>query len=125
MNSSLFILGVALALASLLFGLIFIYFRNFQPTDSRKIFALPNQRPYRSRPSKVSFELGDRSNDKSEIRIEQVPHHLQKRLVVLLNGDRNTANRLMNAVKDRNPSKSAQWCAEKVIFDLQRDRGRY
>ncbi len=56
---------------------------------------------------------------------QQPSRNLQTKLLRLLNGDRNTANRLIVAVKTRNPDKSMDWCAEKVIFDLQRDRGRY
>ncbi len=124
MNSSLLILGVVIILATLLFGLIFIYFRNsHSKKDNRKIFASLNLRPDKFSSRQVDFE--PTNSDDNEIRIEQVPRHLQKRLLVLLNGDRKTANRLMNAAKDRNPGKLTQWCAEKVIFDLQRDRGRY
>lgn len=53
---------------------------------------------------------------------QQPSRNLQTKLLRLLNGDRNTANRLIAAVKARNPDRSIDWCAEKVIFDLQRDR---
>ncbi len=56
---------------------------------------------------------------------KQPSRNLQTKLLRLLNGDRNTANRLIAALKARNPDRSIDWCAEKVIFDLQRDRGRY
>lgn len=129
MNRSLLILGVVILLSTLLFGLIFIYFRNAnQPVRARgkqkKISLLKTKRRdnrssnrVKSRPSYV--------NDDSEIRIEQVSRQLQHKLLLLLNGDRNTANRLLNLAKTRNPQKSIQWCAKKVIFDLQRDRGSY
>lgn len=50
---------------------------------------------------------------------------LQIELLRLLNGDRKTANRLIALAKAKNPDKSVDWWVEKVIFDLQRDRGRY
>ena len=51
--------------------------------------------------------------------------NLQIKLVRLLNGDVKAANRLIALAKTKNPDKSIDWCVEKVIFDLQRDRGRY
>lgn len=129
MNSSLLILGVVILLSTLLFGLIFIYFRNAnQPVRARgkqkKIFPLKTKRRDNKSSNKVKFKPSY-VNDDSEIRIEQVSRQLQHKLLILLNGDRNTANRLLNLAKTRNPQKSIQWCAEKVIFDLQRDRGGY
>lgn len=56
---------------------------------------------------------------------EEPSRNLQIKLLRLLSGDRNTANRLIALAKTRNPDKSIDWCVEKVIFDLQRDRGRY
>ena len=128
MNSSLLILGVVILLSTLLFGLIFIYFRNAnQPVRARgkqkKISPLKTKLRDNRSSNRVKFRPSY-VND-SEIRIEQVSRQLQHNLLLLLNGDRNTANRLLNLAKTRNPQKSVQWCAEKVIFDLQRDHGRY
>ena len=47
---------------------------------------------------------------------------LQSRLLVLLNGDRKTAERLLEQVQAANPDRSAEWCLDKVIYDLKRDR---
>lgn len=55
----------------------------------------------------------------------QASRNLQIKLLQLLNGDRHTANRLIALAKARNPDKSIDWWVEKVIFDLQRDRGSY
>lgn len=74
------------------------------------------QKPYDSEGS------GDRD---TAIRIEQVSRPLQKKLLLLLHGDRQAANRLLSAAKDRNPGRTIQWYAEKVLFDLQRDYGKY
>ena len=51
--------------------------------------------------------------------------HLEAKLVRLLNGDMLAAKRLIALAKTKNPDRSMDWCVEKVIFDLQRDRGRY
>lgn len=59
------------------------------------------------------------------VRIDQASRKLQKELLRLLHDDRNTANRLLSQVKINNPNKSINWCIEKVIYDLERDRGAY
>ncbi len=51
--------------------------------------------------------------------------HLEAKLVRLLNGDMLAAKRLIALAKTKNPDRSMDWCVEKVIFDLQRDRSRY
>jgi hypothetical protein len=50
--------------------------------------------------------------------------HLERKLLKLLNGNRNTANRLIRQSQIRYPEKSADWHWEKVIYDLERDRWR-
>lgn len=64
-------------------------------------------------------------SEESTIRIEQANRKLQKQLMRLLHDDRNTANRLLSQIKVKNPSRSIDWCVEKVIYDLERDRGSY
>lgn len=49
-------------------------------------------------------------------------NRLQPKLISLLNGDRKTAERLLQAARLRHPEQSEQWLFEKVIHDLQRDR---
>lgn len=49
---------------------------------------------------------------------------LEKKLVMLLNGDRVTANRLIQSQRRVNRDRSYRWCLEKVIRDLERDRYR-
>jgi acyl carrier protein phosphodiesterase len=43
-------------------------------------------------------------------------------LLTLLQGDVNTANRLINGEKSRNPTRSADWCVDKALWQLKRDR---
>lgn len=61
----------------------------------------------------------------STIRIEQASRELQRKLLRLLHNDPDTANRLLSQVKMKNPNRSINWYVEKVIYDLERDRGRY
>ncbi|KAM3102032.1 hypothetical protein ACKFKF_05730 [Phormidesmis sp. 146-12] len=44
------------------------------------------------------------------------------KLLTLLQGDRSTANRLLQQACTNYPNQSAQWRYEKVIWDLVRDR---
>ena len=74
------------------------------------------------------FKSSSRSSSKSKedtIRIDQANRGLQKKLLTLLHNDRDAANRLLSQVKMNNPNKSIDWTVEKVIYDLERDRGGY
>jgi hypothetical protein len=55
----------------------------------------------------------------------QASRKLQRRLFTLLHEDREAANRLLTLAKLRYPNKTADWYVEKVIYDLERDRGGY
>lgn len=59
---------------------------------------------------------------KNTIQIDQTSPKLRKQLLRLLHNDRDTASRLLAQVKLQNPSRSMNWAAEKVIYDLERDR---
>lgn len=73
-------------------------------------------------PFQPSSGLSPQSKENT-IRLDQASRELQKKLMRLLHDDRDTANRLLSQVKMKNPDKSINWCAEKVIYDLERDRG--
>ncbi|MDP5337686.1 MAG: hypothetical protein NWQ28_03810, partial [Nodularia sp. (in: cyanobacteria)] len=45
-----------------------------------------------------------------------------KELLSLLHGDTDAANRLVNAEMRRNPTRTAQWCIDKALWQLKRDR---
>lgn len=62
--------------------------------------------------------------NRGDIRIEQANRNLQKKLLRLLHDDRDTANRLLSQVKRNHPDRPVNWCVEKVIYDLERDRSR-
>ncbi len=62
-------------------------------------------------------------------RQKQKPKHstaanplLAKRLLVLVGGDTATARRLLRNINQRYPGRSVDWCLEKAIHDLDRDR---
>lgn len=54
--------------------------------------------------------------------IEQANPRLRQELLRLVGGDRQTANRLVNGIKQTHPEKSINWAVEKAIYDLERDR---
>lgn len=59
------------------------------------------------------------------ISINQASRKLQQKLLRLLHDDRDTASRLLSQIKIKNPNRSVDWYVEKVIYDLERDRGTY
>ncbi len=61
-------------------------------------------------------------HQQSNVSIEQANPRLRKQLLLLVGGDRNTANRLVAGIKKSHPDKSINWILEKAIYDLERDR---
>ena len=59
------------------------------------------------------------------ISLDKASRKLQQKLLRLLHDDRDTASRLLSQIKIKNPNKSINWYVEKVIYDLERDRGTY
>jgi hypothetical protein len=81
--------------------------------------AARNNGHFKSQPKSRPVPVG------GSIRVEQASRHLQKRLMSLLHDERDTANRLLSQAQRKNPRQSVDWYAEKVIYDLKRDRGGY
>jgi hypothetical protein len=54
--------------------------------------------------------------------IDRTDSKLRKKLLRLLHNDRSTANRLIASASISHPDRSVNWLAEKVIYDLERDR---
>lgn len=82
--------------------------------------------PFKS--SSTPYHSSSRLSPKSEentIRLDRASRKLQKKLMRLLHDDRDTANRLVSQVKMKNPNRSIDWYVDKVIYDLERDRGAY
>lgn len=50
--------------------------------------------------------------------------HLQSQLFALVGGDRATAKRLVEQKKQNHPGMSENWYWQRVIADLERDRGQ-
>jgi hypothetical protein len=67
---------------------------------------------------------GTSSNPSSVKPRAQANPRLQKQLLRLLHNDQKAANRLVTHAQRLHPERSADWVLEKVIYDLQRDRGR-
>jgi len=124
----LFVLLGVVILFAFIFGLMFAYYRS-QQSRRRLRWVQPSKHgktiPFSSPRHRKSYDSEGSGDRDSAIRIEQVPRPLQKKLLLLLHGDRQAANRLLSAAKDRNPGRTIQWYAEKVLFDLQRDYGKY
>lgn len=55
--------------------------------------------------------------------IDQVNSKLRAQLLTLLHRDIPGINRLLNQAKFKYPNRTNNWYAEKVIYDLTRDRG--
>ncbi|GEM_PF-3164234 len=54
----------------------------------------------------------------------RVQSHVQRKLIRSLGGDRRAAERLVSQLQYKFPDKSENWCWEKAISDLERDRFR-
>lgn len=57
--------------------------------------------------------------------IDRVNPKLRKKLLKLVYNNRQTANRLLTGASFSHPDRSIDWLADKVIYDLERDRGLY
>lgn len=61
----------------------------------------------------------------SALSFAQVSHPLQRQLLRLLHDDRGAAHRLFVHASLKYPGNNPDWYAEKIIYDLVRDRGKY
>jgi hypothetical protein len=77
--------------------------------------------PIYRRPS--SLGGGNRyANDASLQRQRGVARATRKRLLSLVGGNAAVAQRLVLDIQRRNPGRTEQWCWEKAIYDVERDR---
>ena len=67
-----------------------------------------------------SFVTGGNNNSNTSI-LDRVNPRLKRKLLRLIN-DPKTANRLLVGIHKHNRDRSANWLAEKAIYDLQRGR---
>jgi hypothetical protein len=78
-------------------------------------FWLSRRRSYRRR--------GQRGRVQASPRLDgRVAGHTQRELLRLVGGNRAVAERLVEQVQLRYPNHDQQWCWEKAIYDIQRDR---
>jgi hypothetical protein len=72
----------------------------------------------------LSFDtiVADRYQKNNTLWIDRTDPKLRKKLLRLLHNDRSTANRLIAGASISHPGRSVNWLAEKVIYDLERDR---
>jgi len=57
--------------------------------------------------------------------VDRVNPKLRKKLLKLVYNNEQTANRLLTGASFSHPDRSIDWLADKVIYDLERDRGLY
>ena len=101
------ILLIALIFIIALFGIVYILIKFLKnQLQTNKHYSRKNQ----------SLQLGSRPNQNSSI------NQLESKLLSMLQGDVATAKRLYRLTKTNNPIESKEWCLEKTIFDLERDR---
>ncbi len=61
-------------------------------------------------------------NYTSTPRSRGVSRRTRRQLLGLVGGNAAVAQRLVSDVGDRNPERTEQWCWEKAIYDIERDR---
>ncbi len=62
------------------------------------------------------------SRSRSIQRDRGVSRSTRKQLIRLVGGNAAVAQRLVRDVQVRNPGRTEQWCWEKAIYDIERDR---
>jgi hypothetical protein len=103
------------------------YYQNRYKRSGHEQFEKPKA-PYKSNSESSSLapiQKGEKLKPLPKEPQVTVDRKTQDRLYTLVNGDMRTARRLLDAVKERNPKRSYQWHWEKVIYDLERDKGAH
>ncbi|MEL6777377.1 MAG: hypothetical protein AAFO06_08985 [Cyanobacteria bacterium J06597_16] len=63
-------------------------------------------------------KLGNANDSRSR----GVSRSTRRQLLRLVGGNASVAQRLVSDVSTRNPDRNEQWCWEKAIYDIERDR---
>lgn len=83
----------------------------------------------RSSKSATNFRSGFHSDAGRQphqtVSLDQANRRLQRKLLSLLHDNRGAAHRLLMQAWLKYPGKVPDWYVEKVIYDLERDRGKY
>ncbi|MGG6266298.1 hypothetical protein ACQ4M3_08880 [Leptolyngbya sp. AN03gr2] len=96
------------------------------PTQPRFINSQPNSgatRPTQPPTPQISFEQVRREAARRQRVRQGVSPHTEHDLYRLVRGDKAMVARLTEYERSRNPDRPEQWIWEKVIHDLERDRG--
>ena len=67
-------------------------------------------------------KAGTQGRHKSIQRDRGVARSTRRQLLGLVGGNATVAQRLVSDVQSRNPGRTEQWCWEKAIYDIERDR---
>lgn len=84
------------------------------------LFHLVKNQQQLSQPKK--HQRRQRAQSKARVSQSQVNRELESKLLLLLNHEQNTAQRLVHLAMQHNPGQTERWYLEKVIWDLERDR---
>lgn len=76
----------------------------------------PTDQPYQPVPDQVSTETPKRSST--------VTRQIKSKLEKLCGSDYRLAQRLVEGIRVDHPDRSEQWCWEKAVWDMERDRRR-
>ena len=76
----------------------------------------PTDQPYQTVPDQVSTETPKRSST--------VTRQIKSKLEKLCGSDYRLAQRLVEGIRVDHPDRSEQWCWEKAVWDMERDRRR-
>ena len=68
------------------------------------------------------FSRGRGGEHTSIKRDRGVERSTRRKLLSLVGGNATVAQRLVSDVQTRNPGRTEQWCWEKAIYDIERDR---
>jgi Zn-dependent protease len=72
---------------------------------------------------KTSTKQGGKVVEEKAIFSTQVHPETRKRAIALAGYEKQRIERLLNSVRLKNPDRSEQWYWEKIIYDMERDRG--
>lgn len=111
------------------FGLfiVMIWSLNYQEyftdkgNDSRKEKATVTSQPYSSTHNSSSSK---KNTVKEKVTSpSQVDPEIRKRAIAFAGYDKERVERLLNGARLKNPDRSEQWYWEKILYDMERDRG--
>ncbi len=77
---------------------------------------------YRLPITRSPSSLGNGAHGSGHHRTHGVAKGTRKRLLSLVGGNAAIAQRLVVDIQRRNPGRPEQWCWEKAIYDVERDR---